>query len=258
MVLVVKTDKQLLDLLTDLQLNRNEALTYEALLQIDSVSIRKVAALTGINRGTTYEALKHLVTLGLASVKNRGEREYYTAESPEKIHDLIRDKRRDLLDASAAAKTIVPRLLARQALPEGRPVVRYYEGDDGVVTILKDVLQTCRNLDDPFYYAYSTSSIRKYMYRKFPQFTDRRIAEGIKVKVIAVGEGGEMAAGAERKWLMPQDPRVRATSYTIIYGSKVAIISTSADLTPYGVVIKDSGAVSMQRLLFEQLWHKLP
>jgi HTH-type transcriptional regulator, sugar sensing transcriptional regulator len=253
----MKPDKQLLDLLLSLDISRNDALTYMALLQIDSVSIRKIAALTGINRGTTYESLKHLVTLGLASVKTRGEREYYTAETPEKINDLIRDKRRDLLDASTIAKGLVPRLLAKHTLPEGRPIVRYYEGDDGVVTILKDVLQTCRDLDKPFYYAYSSSEIRQFMYRKFPQFTDRRIAEGIKVKVIAVGEGGEMATGAERKWLLPASPRVHASSYTIIYGSKVAVISISDDLTPYGVIIDDAGAASMQRLVFEQLWTKL-
>jgi sugar-specific transcriptional regulator TrmB len=253
----MKVDKQLLDLLTDLELNRNEALTYVALLQIDSVSIRKIAAVTGVNRGTTYEALKRLVTLGLASVKSRGEREYYTAESPEKIYDLIRDKRRDLLDASTVAKTLVPRLMANHALPEGRPVVRYYEGDDGVVTILKDVLQTCRDLEDSYYYAYSTSKIRQYLYRKFPQFTERRIIEGIAVKVIAVGEGGEMSERAERKWLLAEDSPVDAASYTIIYGKKVAIISTSDDLTPYGVVIEDAGAASLQRIIFEQLWKQL-
>jgi HTH-type transcriptional regulator, sugar sensing transcriptional regulator len=256
----MKVDKQLLELLVSLELSRNDAMTYAALLQIDSVSIRKIAALTGINRGTTYESLKHLVTLGLASVKNRGEREYYTAESPEKIYDLIRDKRRDLLDASTVAKAIVPRLLAKHALPEGRPIVRYYEGDDGVVTILKDVLQTCRDLDHPSYYAYSSSEIRQFMYRKFPQFTDRRIAEGIQVKVIAVGEGGEMAPNAERKWLLPEAQAAavaEATSYTIIYGTKIAVISISDDLTPYGVVIDDHGAAAMQRLIFEQLWANL-
>ncbi|HSX16691.1 MAG TPA: helix-turn-helix domain-containing protein [Patescibacteria group bacterium] len=249
----MKLDKKLQDLLGTLDLTRSEALTYTALLQIESVSIRKVAAFTGINRGTTYEALKHLVTLGLASVKTRGEREYYTAESPERIYDLIRDKRRDLLDASTAAKALVPHLLSQHARPEGRPVVRYYEGDDGVVAILKDVLETCRVLKNPYYYCYSSSRIRQYLYRKFPQFTDRRVANNISVKVIAVGEGGDMASQAERKWL-PGPGSADASSYTLIYGDKVAIISISNDFTPYGVVIEEKGTANMQRLVFDQLW----
>jgi len=252
----MKFDNKLIDLLLSLDLSRNDALTYAALLQVDTVSIRKIAAYTGINRGTTYEALKRLVTLGLISVKKRGQREYYTAESPDKIYDLIRDKRRDLLDASTAAKAVVPTLISKHAPSAGRPVVRYYEGDDGVVTILKDVLQTCRDMKDPGYYVYSDIRIRMYLYREFPQFTDRRIAEGIKVKVISVGEGGESAQGAERKWL-PTAAHDEVSSYVLIYGGKMAVISISSDLTPYGVVIKDSNTAAMQRLIFEQLWSTL-
>jgi sugar-specific transcriptional regulator TrmB len=252
----MKFDNKLIELLLSLDLSRNDALTYTALLQVDTVSIRKIAAYTGINRGTTYEALKRLVTLGLISVKKRGQREYYTAESPDKIYDLIRDKRRDLLDASTVAKEVVPALLNKHTPNAGRPVVRYYEGDDGVVAILKDVLQTCRDMKDPNYYVYSDSRIRIYLYREFPQFTDRRIAEGIRVKVISVGEGGEQAQGAERKWL-PTGNEEEVSSYVLIYGNKMAIISISSDLTPYGVVIKDSNTAAMQRLIFEQLWRTL-
>jgi sugar-specific transcriptional regulator TrmB len=242
-----------LDLLLGLGISRNEAITYIALLSMESVSIRKVADVTGINRGTTYEAIKSLVTQGLVSVRQTGKREYYTAESPERIYDIIRDMRRDLLDASNTAKDLIPNLLAEKASSAGRPLVRYYQDDDGVVTILKDVLQTCRQLSEPMYHTYSSNYVSQYLYRKFPAFTERRIAEGIFVKVIGVGEGGEMAAESERKWLA-NPPAERVSSYTIIYGNRVAVISISKDETPYGVVIEDSGVANMQRLLFDQLW----
>lgn len=250
----MNTDKDALaDLLTSLSVSRAEAVTYHALLQLDSVSIRKIAAHTGINRGTTYDALKKLLALGLASVKQRGSREHYMAESPEKIFDIIRDKRRDLLEADTAAKKIVPDLVARKVSSTGQPLVRYYEGDEGVVTILRDVLQTCRDLPQPEYYAYSSPLIRHYLYRKFPQFTKRRIAEGIHVRVIAVGQGGEVAENSERKWLTSAF-NAQLSSYTIIYGNKVATLSITSNNTPYGVIIEDHGAASMQRLLFDQLW----
>ncbi|MDB5181350.1 MAG: transcriptional regulator, TrmB [Candidatus Saccharibacteria bacterium] len=247
----------IVSLLQSIEVPRTEAVTYAALLDMESTSIRKIAAVTGINRGTTYEALKNLVEFGLVSVKQNGQREQYTAESPEKIYDIIRDKRRDLADASNLAKEVVPSVLARKAGEQGKPLVRYYEGDVGVTTILKDVLQTCRMMDKPQYYAYSSQKVRQYLYRKYPQFTDRRIAEGIKVKVIAVGEGGGETPKSERKWL-PNPPQGGVSSYTLIYGSKVATISIASDDTPYGVVIEDNGAAAMQRLLFRQLWKTLP
>lgn len=249
-------NNEIIELLVRLEIPRNEAITYAALLDLDSISIRKIAAETGINRGTTYEALKKLVELGLVSVKRQGKREQYTAESPEKIYEIIRDRRRDLADAQSVAKELVPDLLARQAGQLGRPLVRYYEGDQGITTILKDVLQTCRTLNKPQYYAYSSSVVRGYLYRKYPQFTERRIAEGIKVKVIAVGEGGEETPKSERRWL-PDPPQGELSSYTLVYGNKVAIISLTSSNTPYGVVIEDTGGAAMQRLLFEQLWKSL-
>lgn len=245
-----------IELLLGLGLTHHQAVTYVALLELESVSVRKVAERTGINRGTTYEAIKGLVALGLASSRYIGKREYYSAESPEKIADLIRDKRKETWRLQEASKEIIPTLLAHKAKTQGRPLVRYYEDDEGIVTILRDILQTCANLPEPHYYAYSSQPLRQYIYRKFPQFTQRRIDEGIAVKVIAIGEGGEVAAASERKWL-PGNTHNQLSSYTLIYGNKVALISISAEHTPYGVVIEDKGAATTQRLLFDQLWDTL-
>lgn len=151
---------------------------------------------------------------------------------------------------------LVPALLARVVRPEGEPLVRYYQDDEGVATILRDVLQTCGQLDRPFYHAYSSQALRKFLYRKFPKFTERRIQEGIAVKVIAIGQGGVLDELSERRWLQ-EPPEGDVSSYTLIYGNKVAVISISSNLTPYGVVIEDAGSASMQRLLFERLWASL-
>lgn len=243
-------------LLTELGFSVAEAETYWALLNLETVSIRKVAEFSGINRGTTYDAIKRLVNSGLVLARKSGQREYFSAESPERVYDIIREQRKILVDVQRQAQTLVPELLAKKARPQGRPLVRYYEDDEGVVTILKDVLTTCVQLDKPEYRVYSSRELRQYLYRKFAQFTERRIAEGIVVKAIAIGSGGEPAGMAERKWLnATNEPGV--SSYTLIYGDKVAHISVSDDGTPYGVIIEDRGTAAMQRLLFEQIWSQL-
>lgn len=253
----MKHDKMLAEVLTTLGLKKTDIVTYEALLQVSPASIRNIAAQAGINRGSVYEALKRLVTYGLASVKQRGQRDYYTAESPDKIHELIRDKRRDLLAASETAKEIIPHLVTKHAPPKGHPSVRYYEDDEGIATVLKDVIQTCRKLDKRMYYAYSSKKIRQYLYRKFPQYTDRRISEEIEVLVIAEGQGGEAAPLSKRKWLSGETASPEIASYVLIYGNKVAQVAIASDLTPYAVVIEDDSVASMQKLLFEQLWQRL-
>lgn len=242
-------------LLRELGFSETEAETYWALLNLETVSVRKVAEFSGINRGTTYDAIKNLAQAGLVNTRRSGAREYFSAESPEKIFDLIRDRRKELLMTQAVAQEYIPELLARKARPQGKPLVRYYEDDEGIVTILRDVLATCGKLEKPEYYAYSSRPIRKYLYRKFPRFTERRVADGIAIKVIAIGEGGETEGLHERKWLAESEDQL--SSYTLIYGNKVANISISNDYTPYGVVIEDAGVAAMQRLVFEQIWRTL-
>ena len=243
-------------LLQELGFSTAEGEVMWALLNLENVSVRKVSGFSGINRGTAYEAIKKLAAAGLVSVQKRGEREYFSAESPEKLLDIIRDKRKDLLQTQEHAAKLIPELLARKARPQGQPLVRYYEGDEGVVTILKDVLQTCVKLDVPEYQVYSSKPLRQYIYRKFPQFTEKRIKESVEVRVIAIGEGGDPMPKSSRKWLEESDD-AGISSYVLIYGSKVATISLAENYLPYGVVVEDAGAAAMQRLLFNRLWRVL-
>ena len=243
-------------LLSRLGLKQSEAVTYATLIELGPVSIRTVSVHSGINRGTTHEALKSLMLQGLVRVRQNGKREQYVAESPDKIYDIIREKRKDWLQIQQESQELVPLLLARSAMPEGEPLVRYYQDDEGVVAILRDVLQTCGRLEKPEYHVYSSSPMRQYIYRKFPKFTERRIQEGIFVKAIAVSGGGDPAELSERRTLQ-EPPDSFISSYAIIYGNKVGLISISKNFTPYGVVIEDAGNASMQRLLFDRLWEGL-
>lgn len=248
-------DKEIKKLLIQIGLDDEEAAVYIAMLGLDSVSIRKIADKSNINRGKVYELLKNLVDHGLASKRHEGKRDYYVAESPQKILVLLQDKRKDLWKAQLDAKVLIPKLLASQSRAEGGPVVKYFDDDEGVVAILNDVLQTTRQLDCPEYLAYSSKPIRQYLYREFPGFTDKRIEEGVGVRVIAVGEGGDDAQNAERRWI--DLPTNELTSYVLIYGTKVANISIAEDNTPYGVVVDDKSVADMHKLIFYQVWSKL-
>jgi sugar-specific transcriptional regulator TrmB len=242
--------------LQELGLKDVEVKVYAALLESGPTSIRGIAAAAKVNRGTTYEALKSLAEAGLVAYTRKGERNKYRAESPERIYDLIAEKRRTLAQLETEARSLVPSLMALGRHGVGEPAVRFYEDDEGIVVILRDVLQTVSQLPRKEYYAYSSRTLRKYLYRRFPNFTRRRIDDGIFVKVIAVGEGGEPDESSERRWI-PEPPASELSSYTLVYGNKIALISVSPDDTPYGVVIEEPGVAAMQRLLFETLWSKL-
>lgn len=242
-------------LLTTLGLTTTEAQTYLGLLELGPASIRQVANSTNINRGTTYECLKRLVTKRLVHVNQKGQRRKYTAAHPEIIYDLLDDRRRELATFTDQARLTIPRMANLSSSHQGQPTVRFYEDDEGIVAILKDVLTSMAKEQDKTYYVYSSRSLRHYIYRHFPNFTRQRIKAGIKVRVLAIGIGGDSVELADRKWL--PGPEEHTASYIIIYANKVAQISISADDTPYGVIIEEPGVAAMQKYLFEQLWNKI-
>lgn len=243
-------------MLKQLGLDQREFKTYQALLQLGPTSIRLVARQTGINRGTTHEILKNLVDKGLVSYQLKGKRRHYLAESPEKLLQLAHEKQQTFSQLTKLLQNKVVPDLKRQKKTQKEPTTRYYEGEEGIEKVLKDLLQTMQKQKEKSYFAYSAQPIRKYLYRLFPNFTKQRVKKGIAVKVIALGEGGEKAALAERKWLNTEDNTL-FSSYIIIYADKFAVISLAKDELPYAVVIHEAGIARTQKLIFQTLWNLL-
>jgi HTH-type transcriptional regulator, sugar sensing transcriptional regulator len=253
------TNPQGFSTLLKLGLSEDEIMVYHALLgEVESTSIRALAARTGINRGAVYEALKNLVSINLVSYNRKGDRKYYFAERPSHIFELIEDRKRELEALQVRATSLVPRMEAISKRHNEKPIVRFYEHDEGVVNILHDLLKTTSELSPKEYYAYSSRAIRPYMYRSFPNFNQQRLKLGVHAKVIKIGEGaGPVIPYDECKWLKESGSEDSA-SYSFIYGDKVAMVSVSADETPYGVIIQERGVAVMQKLLFDKLWSSLP
>jgi sugar-specific transcriptional regulator TrmB len=245
--------------LSQLGLDKRQVKVYQSLHKLGPASIRDVAAEAGINRGSTYETLKQLVTKGLVSYLPRGRRRVFQAEDPERLLSLAESKQQALTQAmEELRKDIIPAL--KQARPEFSPGnVRFYEGDEGVELVLRDILDsTARNADgsgDKGYAVISTKTLRQHLYRPFPNFTRQRVEKGIRVRVIAVGEGGDDAELAERKWL-PAGEGTDA-SYIAIYPPKVAMITLADRNYPVVVIIDSAAIASTQLLLFDTLWELL-
>lgn len=244
-----------LEALAALDLSERQIGVYHALLKLGPASIRDVATEAGINRGTTYETLKQLATRGIVSYFPRGKRRVFQAEDPERLLQLGESKQQALsLAIEQLRKEVIPALKSQQ--PEFSPGnVRFYEGDDGVELVLRDLLDSAARLPDTSYAVISTKTLRDHLYRPFPNFTRQRVGRGIRVRVIAVGEGGDEAELAERKWL-PASADTDA-SYIAIYPPKVAIITLAQNNYPVVIVIDSAAIASTQQLMFDMLWQLL-
>jgi len=244
----------LITTLEQLGLSEKQAKTYLTCLRLGPAPVRKIAQETDLNRGTCYDILKGLMKQALISYYHKDKHKYFVAEDPNKLRDLIELQEQKLKKTGQKIAKIIPELKSIYDNAEDKPVVKYYEGLGGVRVILKDLLHSFENAKRKEYFVYSASDIRDYLYEAYPEFTEDRIREKIRVKVIAIGSGGRLCGFDKRKWLS----RAKSSpTYILVYQDKTALISIDKKNTPRGVIIEDEGIYHTQRLLFEKMWESL-
>ncbi len=245
-------------ILKNFGLSEKEAAVYLSLVELGPSSVREIAAKSKVNRGTTYDILKSLITSGIVSYYNKESKQYFMAEEPEKLLAAIDQKKEDLDEVRENIEQSLPLIKTLFEKQGGKPVVKFYEGSKGVRQIFEDVLSVGAKLGNKSYYLYSsaTAEHRKNVYGSMPDFSERRIKKGIKVKIISLGEGGQLAGLDERKQ-MPADNKDLKATHEIIYAGKVAHISIDQNGDPVGVVIQNEEIYNMQKMIFEFTWNKL-
>jgi sugar-specific transcriptional regulator TrmB len=243
--------------LTGIGISNRDKRIYEALLGHDRASIRALAEHTAINRGTVYESLKTLVSAGLVTFTEVGARRYYVACDPERLHEIISERRQQLRELHTLVDTYAESLAVAPSLAEpGVNLATFYEGDEGIAAILKDVLTTCRTDGITEYVTISSPTVSAYMYRRFPRFSRERDARGISVRIIGLGRPlTEEHPSVTRRTI--GDGTADSGCYTLIYGPKVAMIAADRYGNATGIIIDNRSIANLQRLLFESLWQSL-
>jgi sugar-specific transcriptional regulator TrmB len=245
-------------ILKNFGLSEKEISVYLALVELGPSSVREITAKSKVNRGTTYDILKSLIEVGIVSYYNKESKQYFIAEPPEKLLSAIDQKKEDLEEVRKNIESSLPLIKTLFEKQGGKPVVKFYEGEKGVRQIFEDVLQEVVKLEEKHYYLYSsaTAEDRKNVYGAMPDFSAKRVAKNIGVKIISLGEGGNLAGMDERKSMPVKKADLKAT-HEIIYAGKVAHISIDSNEDPVGVVIQNEEIYQMQKTIFEFNWDKL-
>ena len=224
---------------------------YTALLKLGTAPLRRIAQEAGHNRGTVYDALKHLLDLGLATYMDAKTHRYFTAEDPHKLRGLAMRREVAIQEAQLKLADVVPQLQELLGKSAHRPTVWYYEGEQGVHDILEDVLKVTERAESKMFRIYSSEGIRDLIANAWPGFIKHRIAKHIRVKAIAIGKGGRTHGLDERKWLSESDS---APSYIFIYPGKTAFVSIDDRRQLFGVIIDDEAISATQVMIFDALW----
>lgn len=237
-----------------LGLGDKEIAVYLSLLEHGASSVRNLALLANLNRGTAYDILKKLQEVGLVSFFHKNTKQNFVAEDPERILKLLFDREQDLKKAEEKIKELIPELRSLQEKGGGKPTTKFYEGKAGIKFILDDVLNSAKELEIKEYYVYSAAGVREDVYGAYPDFNKKRIKGGIKANTISLSEGGGTYGIDERKWLKTEKSSAGNMTYILIYANKCAFISRDSHNNPVGVIIENSMIYETQKILFLQMW----
>ncbi|GMU25328.1 hypothetical protein KJZ71_04110 [Patescibacteria group bacterium] len=118
--------------LADAGLGEKEARVYLALLGLGTASAQDIAAHSDVHRATTYLALESLKQRGLVKASDQNKRTVFSAEHPERLRDHVREELQRAQEKERNANAYLPELEALFRAPAQKPVVRYFQGTEGL------------------------------------------------------------------------------------------------------------------------------
>src|SRR3989344_86815 len=120
--------------LQDIGLSEKEAIIYLALLAVDNSSVLDLSKKTKLNRSTTYVILESLAKKGLVSETTVGKKTHYQAEPPERLETYVEQRKILLEEQAKKLKDIIPQIKTVQREAGARPIVKYFEGREGIIS----------------------------------------------------------------------------------------------------------------------------
>ncbi len=128
--------------LQEIGLSDKESLVYAALLHVDNDSVLDLSKKTKINRTTIYPVLDSLAKKGLISEVKIDKKVRYHAEPPERLETYVERQKIVLDEQSKRLKDIIPQLKSVQREAGERPVVKYFEGREGIISSLEEFFRS--------------------------------------------------------------------------------------------------------------------
>ena len=220
---------------------------YLAALELGEAPVQQVAKKAGLGRTTAYDLLDKLEKEGLISMVERDGKRHVLAEDPVVILQRLELKRQVMGD-------LLPQLRSIYNRAKSKPNIRFYEGEEGIHTVLMDTL-TCRSkqlrgilsMDD---------LLEIPGQAKFNEYIAERVERGIHLRVLrsAIKDVDRIwpQSSTEMRELRYAPPSVLLAMTTYIYDDKVAFISSKKE--NYGMIFQSEELSRLHEALFEGIW----
>ncbi len=233
-----------------LQLSDSEQAIYLSLITEGEASARTLASRTGITRPSVYDQLKSLRQLGLVNELDIEGKAQFAASHIKHLESLLNDHIDRLEQSRDFLKDALPSL--ENTFKTFDPKVRFFEGSEGVKQLLKDIMWHDNETMRIIWAADAMDEVFAETFIKW--FDERRAKRSLTVHSLwpknSVNDLGLFTQkGDKKKELAPKDV---PTMTSIMYGNKVAFISSNAEA--FGFIVESTEFSNLQLMQFKKLW----
>jgi HTH-type transcriptional regulator, sugar sensing transcriptional regulator len=233
--------------LTQLGLNEKEAKIYLACLELGTASILEISKKSDINRATAYYIIDELKKKELIVQTTKKKKKLFIAADPGEIMKIIREK-------ESLLKSIMPDLNALNNISIKKPKIRFYEGDEGMIKVIKDFL-TARNGVVAFADTKEFDAALKYD----PDIVKKRVKKNIKIKIIFPD------TPRAKEWIKTNKQQLRETRYIsekkFPFNTQIYIYDNKVNITSWheksGIIIESKQYANTMRLIFNLCWENI-
>lgn len=234
--------------LQEIGLTDKESLVYLALLQVDNSSVVDIAKKTGVKRTTVYVVIDALAKKGLVSETTVNGKTQYQAESPERLKTFIERQKIVLEERERRLDDVISQIKTVQKDVGEKPVVKYFEGKEGVVSINENVYEDTPDGDE-VYLLYSKDLLNEvFTEKEMEKYRQRRLAKKVKSKVLYNYSKGERPSDAMGQRIHVDEKKYPFTCDISIYKNKVRISILGKKIS--GIFVESQDLANTLRSLF--------
>ncbi|MDD5464147.1 MAG: helix-turn-helix domain-containing protein [Candidatus Moranbacteria bacterium] len=232
--------------LINIGINEKEAKIYLSTLELGQSTVQQIAQKAGVNRATAYFVIDALMQRGLISSFHKGKKQYFLGADPERLVEILEQEKESVEKKKESLKRLLPQLQSLNNKQGDRPLVRYYEGKEGIASMVDEVLKVSAGT---VYMAYSVDAVNDIFNEKdLQRWRKIRVERNMQMKVIYTYKDGELHDIPNSENTKVPFDKFPITCDFAVYGNKVRIASLAN--RQVGIIIEDAEiAKSMEAIL---------
>jgi len=229
--------------LCKLGLSKKEAEVYLILLKIGYCSVQKIAEKIDLSRPTVYRTLENLKKKHLVNTVQKGKRNYFIADSPDALLNILKIKKRQAEEQEREFLRIINALQNHYSFNSSENIIEIY--NESQKSLVLEKLSNTQTLEIKF-----ITTRKDYEIEKNLKETKNKLGTGFKIKKISPFKENQ----PKKNFITLKKMKIALNlrNKNIVITDKVFVFEKNKIN-----IIKNQSTIDSFNLMFDLLWNKI-